>query len=143
MNGYLEMKVSELRQTWDNYVNAKRVARVKFDRLEAAYKREFGHPPVYEKGVGGHNLFTELFKCKENRNNDFTVEGEPQSLCSMIDDGISLFFDPPLNVKGQCKVIGTILEAAEDEEAKVLVDVDLCDFIRRWKNGGGLLRKGE
>ena len=139
MNGYLEMKVSELRQAWDNYINAKSIARVKFERLEAAYKKEFGHPLEYEKGKGGYNLLHELMKCKENRQADWVANEEPKSLCKLADGGISLFFDPPAVLKKQSRVIQTILLAASDENAKVLVDVDLCDFIRRWKDGGSFV----
>lgn len=140
MNGYLEMKVSELRQTWDNYTKAKAVTKVKFDRLEKAYKEEFGHPLEYEKGEGGHNLWKELMKCKENKQSRCLPEDESESLCKLMDGGISLFFDPPTPFAEQRRVIETILTAASDENAKVAVDIDLCDFIRRWKTGGSFMK---
>lgn len=143
MNAYLEMPVWELRQAYDNFTKAKKIAQVKFDRLRKAYVKEFGHEPAYEKGLGGHNLLTELMKCKENKQSPMTVEGEPESIVAPIGECISLFFDPPQCVKDQRRVIGTIVEAASNENAKVLVDVDICDFIRRWKNGGGFLLNKE
>lgn len=139
MNSYLEMPMWELRQAWDNFVNAKAVAGITFHRMEKAYVKEFGHSLDYVKGEGGYNLFRELMMCKENKQSSWEVEGEPKSLCKLLDGGISLFFDPSDYCKQQRRVVGNIVAATSDDNAKVLVDTDVCEFIRRWKNGGSFV----
>lgn len=134
MNGYLEMKVSDLRQTWDNYMSAKEEIGVYYKEMKSAYEEEFGHPFVFNSGLGGHELTKELGKAKANRNRELGDDGFWVLL------RMPVCFDPPLKVKEQRRAIETILAASENEDAKVVVDIDLCDFIRRWKTGGSFLK---